>query len=86
MERYQVESKEMIKFCATSLILEQNGIRIVLSKMFFLHHKDGSSRIFKNENNDLLIFTSGEIQIVHGSLLIRILDPDMIRELRGNFS
>lgn len=75
----------MIKFTPEAIRVQLNGMIVTVNKSFSLQHREGSTRIYKNTNDDLLIFTSGEIQIAHGTLLVRILDPIVCRELRANF-
>jgi hypothetical protein len=76
----------MLKFTQNDLRIEVKGITIVLRKSFQLIFRDLKTRIFKNDNEDLLTFTSSEIHIAHGTLWIVLSDPEVCRDLRSHFS
>ena len=87
--------KEMtIKFSTNTLTIETSGIRLLLNSLFRRVSNDKpfrgpvarSARIYENTNGDFLVFTSNEIHVSHGTLLLLITDPEICRELRQNFS
>lgn len=84
-----------LKFSTQSLSIEHGGLRLLLNSNFrkvqtkssnpWFRRKD-SARIYENSNGDFLTFTSSEVHVSHGSLLLMITDPTICRELRDNFS
>ena len=75
-----------IKFSTTTLFIETAGLRLLLNSKFRRLPTKTLARIYENSNGDFLTFTSGEVHVSHGTLLLLITDPLICRELRQNFS